>query len=174
MKNHLLFYALILLCVSTHIVRTVYEIRKHRKTIKATRLSFLIIFTNMFLLWVSWFALGEMDPFRKEIPDIYRYIGFFLSGSGGVIFVTALLTIKSLETYEGDLVSYGIYSIFRHPMYLGFILWITGMPLFSGSIFATYLALPFIANVLFWRYLEEKELIERFPDYPAYRKKTIF
>ena len=57
---------------------------------------------------------------------------------------------------------------------VGFILWLIGFPVFCGAVFSFFLSLPFIANVLFWRYLEEKELAERFPAYRDYKKKTIF
>jgi hypothetical protein len=32
----------------------------------------------------------------------------------------------------------------------------------------------FIGNILYWRYLEEKELVERFPAYNTYKKTTFF
>jgi protein-S-isoprenylcysteine O-methyltransferase Ste14 len=85
-----------------------------------------------------------------------------------------LFTIKTLESYEGDLITTGIYSKIRHPMYLGFILWSIGFPIFFGALFSFILSFLFIGNILFWRYLEEKELIERFADYQEYKKTTIF
>jgi protein-S-isoprenylcysteine O-methyltransferase Ste14 len=83
-------------------------------------------------------------------------------------------TIKTLESYEGDLITKGIYSKIRHPMYFGFILWLIGFPIFFGALFSCILSFLFIVNVLFWRYLEEKELEKRFPSYPDYKKTTIF
>jgi len=59
-------------------------------------------------------------------------------------------------------------------MYLGFILWIIGFPVIFGALFSFLLGLLFMTNILFWRYLEEKELEERFSSYKEYRKKTIF
>ena len=32
----------------------------------------------------------------------------------------------------------------------------------------------FIMNILFWRYLEEKELDKRFSSYSEYKKTTLF
>jgi protein-S-isoprenylcysteine O-methyltransferase Ste14 len=111
---------------------------------------------------------------RVEIPIILQYLGIILAGAGLIIFIVALATIKSLESYEGDLITKGIYSLTRHPMYLSFILWLIGMPVFYGALYAMILSIPFILNVLFWRYLEEKELTERFSSYSEYKKKTIF
>lgn len=88
--------------------------------------------------------------------------------------MTALFTIKTLESYEGDLITSGIYSKIRHPMYAGFICWLIGFPLIFEAIFSMTLSIIFICNILFWKYLEEKELWNRFPAYPDYKKKTIF
>jgi protein-S-isoprenylcysteine O-methyltransferase Ste14 len=169
-----LFIILVLVCTVTHIIRAVYEILKHKKKIKANRLSFIIVFTNMLLLWASWFALCLLDIRRINVPDSIRYSGIVLVVLGIVVFLTGLLTIKTLETYEGDLITNGIYSKIRHPMYLGFILWLIGMPLYSGGLVSFVLCVIFILNVLFWRYLEEIELEMRFPAYKEYKKKTIF
>jgi len=169
-----LFLILVIVCIITHIIRATYEILKHKKIIKADRLSFIIVFTNMLLLWASWFALCLLDIRRIKLPDIIRYSGIVLVVLGIVVFMTGLLTIKALESYEGDLITHGIYSKIRHPMYLGFILWLVGMPLYGGGIYSFVLCIVFIANVLFWRYLEETELENRFPAYREYKKKTFF
>jgi protein-S-isoprenylcysteine O-methyltransferase Ste14 len=128
----------------------------------------------MFLLWGSWFLLCSFDPPAINIPITLRYSGIALVIIGVVIFLIALLTIKTLETYEGSLITSGIYSVIRHPMYLGFLLWLIGLPLFYGGMYSFILAIPFAMNVLIWRYLEELELDKRFTDYKNYRKKTLF
>jgi protein-S-isoprenylcysteine O-methyltransferase Ste14 len=128
----------------------------------------------MILLWISWFLLCNHDIYKIYLPGIIRYTGISLSIIGVIVFLAGLFTIRTLESYDGDLITTGIYSIIRHPMYLGFILWLIGFPIFFEASFSMVLSLPFIANILFWRYLEEKELEKRFPAYPVYRKTTIF
>jgi len=169
-----LFITLIILSFVTHIVRTIYEILKHREILKPGRLSFVIILTNMLILWLSWFLLCSRDLYRVDLPDILRYAGLLLFVIGMIVFLTALVTIKTLESYEGDLITKGIYSIIRHPMYLGFIFWLIGFPVFFGALIPMILSVIFIMNVLYWRYLEEIELLIRFPGYAEYRKTTIF
>jgi protein-S-isoprenylcysteine O-methyltransferase Ste14 len=169
-----IFNALIILCVITHIVRTCYELLKYKGLIIPNKLSFVIVFINMLLLWLSWFLLCSHDISIVIFPGPIRYLGILLFGMGVLLFLTALFTIKTLESYEGDLIDYGIYSKIRHPMYLGFILWITGFPIFFGGLYSLMLAPLFIGNILYWRYLEEKELEKRFFSYKDYRKKTIF
>jgi len=168
------FLILVFICIITHLVRSVYEIFKHRKIIEPGKLSFVIILINMTLLWISWFALCTFDIFKFNLSAIVRYSGLFLLAVGMILFFVALFTIKVLESYEGDLITKGIYSKIRHPMYLGFIFWLIGFPIYQGAFFSFILSFLFIGNVLLWRYLEEKELVERFPSYPDYKRKTIF
>ncbi len=168
------FILLAVVCVIAHIIRTIYEILKFRKIIKANKITFVLIFTVMILLWVSWFGLCDADAHKINFQEFIKYTGLILSFAGVVMFLAALFTIKSFETYEGDLVTRGIYSKIRHPMYLAFIFWLAGFPVFCDSMYALILSLPLITNVLFWRSLEEKELLERFPGYEDYKKRTIF
>ena len=165
---------LVTVCIITHVIRATYEIMKHKKMIKATRLSFIIVFTNMLLLWASWFALCILDQSKIDLPDFIRFIGIVLVVLGVIVFLTGLITIKALESYEGELITHGIYSKIRHPMYAGFILWLLGMPVYCGGLYSFVLCLLFMANVLFWRHLEEKELESRFPAYIEYKKTTLF
>ena len=167
MDGHL-FLILILLCIFTHLVRLNYEILKHKKIIRPTRLTFVIIFTNMFLLWTTWFLLCELDTFKLTLPAVLKYAGLSFVIIGIILFLTALFTIKSLETYEGSLITNGIYSVVRHPMYLGFLFWIIGMPTFTGGVYSLILIVPFCINILYWRHLEEIELENRFTDYKFY------
>ena len=168
------FFILVFVCIMTHIIRSTYEILKHKKILQPTRLSFIIIFINMALLWVSWFALCSLDEFKIILPGIIRYIGLLIVIFGVIFFFAALSTIKTLEAYEGDLITKGIYSKIRHPMYLGFILWCLGMPVYFGAYFSFILSFIFIGNILFWRHLEELDLGKRFTGYNDYKLQTIF
>ncbi len=169
-----LFFTLVIVCTITHIVRFTYEVLKNKQALKPGKLSFIIIFTNMILLWTSWVLLCKFDVYKINLPDIIRFIGISLSGIGLIVFLTGLLTIKTLESYEGDLITTAIYSKIRHPMYLGFLLWLIGFPIYFEGFFSMVLSLLYITNILFWRYLEEKELEKRFPAYPEYKKTTLF
>jgi protein-S-isoprenylcysteine O-methyltransferase Ste14 len=128
----------------------------------------------MAILWMSWFWICSHDIYRIHLSDIVRYSGALLIGIGIIVFFNALFTIKTLESYDGDLITKGIYSKIRHPMYLGFILWLIGFPVCFGAVYSVMLSFIFIANVLFWRYLEELELIKRFSSYKDYKKTTLF
>ena len=169
-----LFFDLVIVCAVTHIIRTIYEILKHKKILEASKISFVIVFINMLILWGSWGFLCSLDIYKMNLPILIRYLGLALVAFGIIIFLLGLFTIKTLESYEGDLITTGIYSKIRHPMYFGFILWSIGFPIFFDALFSFMLSFLFIGNILFWRYLEEKELEERFSTYLDYRKTTLF
>lgn len=169
-----LFFILVVVCIVTHIIRTIYEVLKHKKLLKASNLSFVIVFINMLILWGSWVVLCSLDIHKIKLPATIRYFGLVLFCCGIISFLLGLSTIKSLESYEGELITKGIYSKIRHPMYLGFILWLLGSPIFFGALSSFILSFLFIGNVLFWRYLEEKELLKRFATYSTYMKSTLF
>jgi len=172
--DQLSFPILVVVCIITHVVRTIYEVLKHQKLLNPGKLSFVIIFTNMAVLWISWFLLCSQDIYRIHYAGFYHYFGIVLTLMGGLAFFTALFTIKTLESYDGDLITKGIYSKIRHPMYFGFICWLIGFPIIFGALFSFFLSLIFVFNVLLWRSLEEIELEKRFPAYQDYKKTTLF
>jgi protein-S-isoprenylcysteine O-methyltransferase Ste14 len=169
-----IFFGWLGIGLTTHTVRTLYEIAKANKRLKPGKVSFVVMLCNMTLLWVSWIRMCDTDVVRIPVPDAIRYGGLTLFIGGVVLFLVGLLTIKALETHKGDMVTWGIYSKIRHPMYLSFILWLIGYSLYSGAALSFIISAVFIANILFWRYLEEKELTERYPLYNEYRNKTLF
>ncbi len=169
-----LFVVAVAICVSTHIARDVYEVLKDRHVLRPDRTSFLVMFSNMALMWASWCVLCATDPSQVNLPTAIRYAGLAMFAGGIALFLAGLLTLRTLESYDNDLVTGGIYSRIRHPMYLAFMLWLIGLPLAFGGIFSLVLAAPFIANVLWWRRLEENELEKRFVSYKEYQRATLF
>jgi protein-S-isoprenylcysteine O-methyltransferase Ste14 len=93
---------------------------------------------------------------------------------GLVIAFGALIQLKGLENVK-HLVTTGLYSKLRHPMYYGFILWILGWAIYYGAIVSFLAGLTGIGSILFWRNLEDTNLKECFGDaYEHYREKTWF
>ncbi|MFH1115963.1 MAG: methyltransferase [Pseudomonadota bacterium] len=73
---------------------------------------------------------------------------------------------------SGTLVTSGIYSLIRHPMYTGVIMMFLGYLLFFGSMFSVPLWLTFTLLYLIKSVKEERILADRFPEYDQYRKQT--
>ena len=73
---------------------------------------------------------------------------------------------------NGTLVTSGIYSKVRHPMYTGVIAIFAGWILFFGSLLSGPLWLAFSILYVIKSVKEERILSDRFPEYEGYRKKN--
>lgn len=67
-------------------------------------------------------------------------------------------------------ISTGPYEIVRHPLYVGLLMMVIGMPLALGSYWALLLVLPILALIV-WRLQNEEALLaERLPGYRQYQQ----
>jgi len=73
---------------------------------------------------------------------------------------------------NGTLITSGVYSKVRHPMYTSAITIIGGWILFFGSLLSVPLWLAFSILYIVKSIKEERMLVDRFPEYEKYRKKT--
>lgn len=75
---------------------------------------------------------------------------------------------------EQKVVSTGPYAIVRHPMYIGALIMLLGVPLALGSWWGLLTIIP-IALVIVWRLLdEERFLVRSLPGYTEYRDKVRY
>ncbi len=92
------------------------------------------------------------------------------------VFAFGLDYLTMLYVYfpsEGRIVNSSIYSVLRHPIYAGALRVSIGLACLNMGIYALTFALLLPLGVTGWvRLVEEKELLERFPDYAEYRKRT--
>jgi protein-S-isoprenylcysteine O-methyltransferase Ste14 len=108
-----------------------------------------------------------------SLPSWIRYIGLFLFTAGIFLFILSHIKLKGFED-KGHLVRKGIYSRIRNPMYLGFIIWVIGFPLFMQKPLALLSSIIWITQIILWKVLEERELERKYPDYKEYKKQTWF
>ncbi len=140
--------------------------------IENKKISVLLTFV-MFFMWASWFFMAFSDPVRSPFAPWLKYLGLAALATGLLLFVLGEIT-KGGVTDKGDLVTEGVYSKIRHPMYLGQILMAVGIALFTQGFVTLCLSIIWIAQILFWKVLEERELLVKYPEYKDYKKRTWF
>ena len=170
---HTTFFILLGIFLTANVVRTVYELLKGAgRADPNNNVLFAFIFLGMCALWISWFAMGPLDPVPAILPLMVRWIGLTLVLVGVAIAVGALIQLKGLENIK-SLRTTGLYVRLRHPMYTGFILWILGWAAYHGAIVSLCAGVAGIANILWWRRMEEEHLLRQFGEaYRQYRRQT--
>ncbi len=155
------------------VVRDVYELLKLRGLVDTTNTwVFAAVFTSMCVMWVSWFAVGALSPVRLHVLPIVRWSGLGAVVLGAVLAVGGMWQLRGVENID-YLVTTGLFARVRHPMYVGFALWILGWCAFEGSVTNLILAPLGLASVLWWRHLEELDLAARYGDtYAEYKTLT--
>ncbi|PWB71830.1 hypothetical protein C3F09_07430 [candidate division GN15 bacterium] len=167
------YFALLTIFLSCNAIRAGYEILKRSGRIDShNKPLFWCIVLVMAGLWFSWFGMCPIDPLKIALPDVIRWIGFAIVIVGLVPAIGALIQLRGVEHIE-HLVTTGLFARVRHPMYLGFILWIVGWAMFHSAAVSAAAGMVGIGNVLYWRSLEEKNLEKTYGDrYLEYRKQT--
>lgn len=170
-----LYIVLVVVFLLGLLIRFFYERLKLTGRIDTkNRLIFSFIFSFMMLIWVCWFAMSPLDPWRFELPDIICWLGIAVFILGMILAFGALFKLKGVENIQ-FLATTGVFSRIRHPMYLGFILWILGWAIYYGAIFTLIPGTIGIANILYWRNLEDAEMKARYGEtYTTYSKRTWF
>lgn len=173
MNNNYIF--LVILFIAALAIRSGYEFLKEAgKVNPENKFVFAFIFTTMCALWVSWFCLCPLDSYKVNLPDLVRWSGFTFFVAGMILAIGALLQLRGLENID-HLVTAGLFTRLRHPMYTGFVFWIFGWSTFNGAIVSLAIGLVGIANILYWRRLEEARLLAQYGDkYRQYRLTTLF
>lgn len=156
-------------------IRDSYELLKEAGRIKAgNKPAFIVVFLAMGGLWVSWFLLCPEDPYRLGLPSLIQGAGQLLTIMGAILAVGALIQLRGLEGID-HLVTRGLFKRLRHPMYLGFILWIIGWSTAHDAAAALAIGVPALASILWWQHLEDRRLGSQFGDaYREYKRSTWF
>jgi protein-S-isoprenylcysteine O-methyltransferase Ste14 len=111
--------------------------------------------------------------------EYLRTIGFIIGAIGVIILITGIMTLGKYFTASmtpKGLVTHGIYSKIRHPIFFGVILVYLGMELIFQSIYGLLLVIFVLIPFYIYSAIEEEKMLsEKFKDkYTAYKKKTLF
>ena len=107
------------------------------------------------------------------------YVGLSVGVVGVLLWIVAMWSLgSSLAVLPGTekLVTKGLYRIFRHPIYMGIVLTLTGLFVACGSVPSLiYLLLVVMPLNIFRAKAEEKFLLEQLgPAYQRYMGSTFF
>ena len=136
----------------------------------------LFAFAQFLLLSLMFIALY----FRRlqTSSNILRFPGFALVvsgliiGSWAVISYRQKITVNPYPLEDVKLRTGGIYGKIRHPMYFSVFLFVSGWCIYFFSLYSMLFVLITLAFLIMKIRFEEKQLIEKFPQYQEYKNRT--
>ena len=93
-------------------------------------------------------------------------------GTGGILALGSNLTAFPKPIEGGTLVTKGVYSVVRHPIYTGLILGTLCLGIFRASLLGIGLAVVLSIFFDLKSRREEKWLVEAYPGYADYRQRV--
>ena len=135
------------LCLVAYALRLAYHVVRFTRGREIVSFRFsVIVITLGYLGWGYWSAA---DPVKMAVPRAVALgAGIPLTAAGLALFVLSEIRHRGAGRYEG-LITNGIYSRVRHPMYVGLVLLHYGYPLIYRSFVAflsTHLSTSFSLN----------------------------
>jgi len=134
------------------------------------------------ILWIVGTPLdAKRFALSPEFPVLVKIIGVIFLNSGLAIALKALMDnpfAASVARVQKDrkqkIVSTGIYSVVRHPIYLGGILWFMGTPLLFGSLIGIGSTIGMSILFAVRAVKEERMLADELEGYDEYRKNVRY
>lgn len=175
LKMHTPYIVVAALCLISLVIRTSYELLKKSGRVNPdNKAAFASVSLAMFMMLSSWCFMCPNDPWRIALPHAVRLSGIGVIAAGLVMTFAGLIQLRGVENID-HLVTGGIFSKIRHPMYTGFILWIMGWIICFGAVGSAFAGLICIGNIIYWKRLEENKMVSDYGEaYLTYRLKTWF
>ncbi|MCV7443447.1 isoprenylcysteine carboxylmethyltransferase family protein [Mycobacterium paraense] len=148
--------------------------RMHAGPRAETRAAQKVIITSSFVILFAMMAFSALDHRMgwSTVPPWVSVLGDVLVATGlglaMLVIIQNSYAAATVTVEQGQRVaSGGVYKFVRHPMYVGNVIMMVGMPLALGSYWGLLFVLPGIA-VLVFRILDEEKLLTQ--DLPGYRE----
>jgi protein-S-isoprenylcysteine O-methyltransferase Ste14 len=118
------------------------------------------------------FGWSSVPNYAAVIGDLMMVLGFVVVFE---VFKANSFTSGIIEVADDQkVISTGPYGLVRHPMYVGGLIMLYGIPLALGSWWGMLINVPMTAAIV-WRLLdEERFLSEKLAGYPEYREKVRY
>lgn len=119
-----------------------------------------------------------IPEFQLSFVKNASFLGLFIMVFGGIVCAVSILQLnKNLSPFpspkaNSNLITTGLYSIIRHPIYLGILLLLGGYALFRFDLYKIIVVIALYILFHFKSSYEERLLEAKFSDYKNYKKKT--
>ena len=141
-----------------------------------TKIKDIVYVGIQFFLFAGY--LFEMKKLRFELPEFIQFILLpFIVAGIAIIFISLFQLNKNLSPFpspkeNSELVTTGLFSKMRHPIYSGILLLAFSLALYQNSGFK--ILISFVLSILFYfkTGYEEKQLSLKFPEYKNYKMNT--
>ncbi|MCV7088961.1 methyltransferase family protein [Mycobacterium interjectum] len=148
--------------------------RMHAGPRAETRAAQKVIITSSFVILFAMMAFSALDHRMSwsTVPPWVSVLGDILVATGlGLAMLVIIQNSYAAATVTVEtgqqVASGGVYKFVRHPMYVGNVIMMVGMPLALGSYWGLLFVPPGVA-VLVFRILDEEKLLTQ--DLPGYRE----
>lgn len=131
-----------------------------------------------FLLIALLFTAPRQPEPYGALSDLFSIIGLAVIGAGVLILVVSFLrlgrslTANPVPKEDGELVTTGLYSRVRHPIYFGLLVMAVGVVLDAGWWPQVIIALMLYLLLNIKAQFEESLLLKKYPDYKKYMAAT--
>lgn len=115
---------------------------------------------------------------RIIIPEALFWFGVVIFILGAILIVIAVLQLNiNLSAFpsplaDSKLIETGVFKFIRHPIYSGLILAFFGYAIVDDSGYKLLISVGLLLWFYFKSLYEEKLLIEKFPEYLEYKKRS--
>lgn len=118
------------------------------------------------------FGWSPVPAYISVIGNILVALGLFIDL---LVFKENSFGGSTIETVEDQkVISTGPYSLVRHPMYVGVLVMVIGVPLALGSWWGLAILAVTVPGLV-WRILDEEKLLEKdLPGYTKYEQKVRY
>jgi protein-S-isoprenylcysteine O-methyltransferase Ste14 len=141
-----------------------------------TKVKDIVYVGIQFLLFAGY--LFEVKKLRFELPEFIQFILLpFIAAGIAIILISLFQLNKNLSPFpspkeNSELITTGLFSKIRHPIYSGILLLVFSFALYQNSGFKILISLFLSILFYFKTGYEEKQLSLKFSEYKKYKKKT--
>ncbi|NPV90764.1 MAG: isoprenylcysteine carboxylmethyltransferase family protein [Firmicutes bacterium] len=143
------------------------------------------LMTGIYLVFIVWFVVMPLDAKRyggeahfpvwlKALGGLLLLPSLYLFYQSCVDNTFASTQVRIQRERKQHVVSTGVYSFVRHPMYLGAVFMGLGAPLLLGSVYGLAVGLIMILVVAGRIIGEERMLVSELEGYEDYRRKVRY